>query len=167
MSANAKEDIDRIVEAVIFLYTETRRATKDVARTLGLTGPQVSTIKLLEACGDLNLSTLSERLSARNSTVTGLVDRMVRNGLVRRRRCQEDRRVVLIELTDRGRELAQAIPVTAMQTLQSALRALETDERRTLRAILRKLSDRVRAEVEGVEIEGVEAMDGPRGAEGS
>ena len=47
MTSEAKNDIDRIIEAFLYLYTETRRATKEVARHHGLTGPQVSAIKLL------------------------------------------------------------------------------------------------------------------------
>lgn len=146
-----KEDVDRIVEAIVYLYTESRRATKEVARQHGLTGPQVTAIKLLEGFGDLSLSALSQRMSARNSTITGLVDRMEQAGLVERTRSTEDRRVVLIRLTERGRELAASIPVTSMQIFAAALQSLSAQERRQLRGILRKLSDRVREEVDQAE----------------
>jgi hypothetical protein len=52
----------------------------------GLTGPQLTVIKLLETFGDLSLSSLSERIRAQNSTVTGIIDRMEREGLVLRER---------------------------------------------------------------------------------
>lgn len=154
-----KEDVDRILEAIVYLYTETRRATKEVARHHGLTGPQVTAIKMLEGFGDLSLSALSERMSARNSTITGLVDRMEKNELVQRTRSREDRRVVLIQLTDRGRELAGAIPVTAMEIFGRALRALEPGDRDVLRRVLRRLSDEVRDEVERTERELVRAEE--------
>jgi MarR family transcriptional regulator, organic hydroperoxide resistance regulator len=144
---NAKRDVDRILEAAVYLYSEGRRATKEVARHLGLTGPQVTAIKLLEAFGDPSLSELSEHMSAHNSTITGLVDRMVKGGLVERVRSTEDRRVVRIRLTERGRELARSVPVTSMDLFARALASLEGDELRTLRRVLRKLSDRVREEV--------------------
>ena len=44
------------------------------------------------------------RIRAQNSTVTGIIDRMEREGLVVRERSTEDRRVVHIRLTDEGRE---------------------------------------------------------------
>jgi len=143
-----KQDVDRIVEAVVYLYSEGRRITKESARLHGLTGPQVTAIKLLEGFGDLSLTGLSERMSARNSTMTGLVDRMERDGLVLRVRSARDRRVVLIQLTSRGRDLAARIPVTSMEVFARALGSLEGAEREALRRILRKLSDRVRVEVE-------------------
>ena len=146
-----KGDIDRIVEAVLYLYTESRRVTKEVARVHGLTGPQVTAIKLLEGFGDLSLSALSERMSAKNSTITGLVDRLEREGLVERVRSASDRRVTLIRLMDRGRELAAQIPITSMEIFANALRGLHAAERDELRRILRKLTDRVEKEVERIE----------------
>ena len=84
--SNPKPDVDAIVETIIYLYTESRRITKGIAREVGLTGPQLTVIKLLESLGDLSLSSLSERIRAQNSTVTGIIDRMEREGLVRRER---------------------------------------------------------------------------------
>ena len=146
MSANdLKADVDPILETFVFLYTESRRATKDVAREHGLTGPQVTVLKLLEGVGDLSLSELSERIQARNSTITGIVDRMQRDGLVKRRRSERDRRVIEIVLTERGVQLAKAIPVQPMEMFASALRSLNRDDRESLRRILRAMSDHVRA----------------------
>jgi MarR family transcriptional regulator, organic hydroperoxide resistance regulator len=142
-----KAEIDRIVQAVIYLYTEMRRVTKDVARELGLTGPQVSAIKILETFGDISLSELSDRMSARNSTITGVVDRMERNGLVERIRSEEDRRVTLIRLTPEGARIGRDVPVDSMQILGAALDSLSGKDRTELRRILLKLSAAVEEEV--------------------
>ena len=72
---------------------------------------------------------------------------MERDGLVVRERSQSDRRVVLIRATERGRELASGMPVTAMEIFSSALRSLSGADRRELRRILVLLADRVREEV--------------------
>ena len=150
-STEAKGDIDRIIEAIVYLYTESRRATKEVARHHGLTGPQVTALKMLEGFGDLSLSDLSARMSAKNSTITGIADRMERDGLVERTRSEADRRVVLMRLTAKGRRLAEAIPVTSMEIFAPALRSLDEGDRRELRRILRLLSDRVADEVQRME----------------
>lgn len=140
-------DLDRIVETILYLYSESRRVTKHVARTLGLTGPQVSALKILEAMGDLSLTELSGRMSAKNSTITGIVDRMERDGLVVRERSQTDRRVVLIRATERGLEIARSVPVTAMEVFTGALRSLPREDRVELNRILVALADHVRAEI--------------------
>ncbi|HTQ47829.1 MAG TPA: MarR family transcriptional regulator, partial [Polyangiaceae bacterium] len=69
-----KPEVDQIVEAILYLYTESRRLTKELARSVDLTGPQLTVLKMLEGVGDLSLSELSERIRAQNSTVTGIID---------------------------------------------------------------------------------------------
>ncbi len=141
-------DIDQLVETAVYLYAEGRRITKASGRALGLTGPQVTALKLLEGIGQLSLSDLSERMSAKNSTITGIVDRMVSSELVQRHRSEEDRRVVLIALTPKGENLAAKIPVTAMEIFGSALRSLSAKDRADLTDILKRLTEHVRQEVE-------------------
>ncbi len=136
-------DFDTVLEAALFLYTESRRLTKGVASRFGLTGPQLAVIKMLEPVGRLSLSELSERIRARNSTVTGIIDRMEREGLVRRRRSSEDRRVVHIELTDAGSKLARKIPVEPFQIFRQVLGELSARDAADLKRILMRLAKRV------------------------
>jgi DNA-binding MarR family transcriptional regulator len=143
----SKEALDRIVETLIFLYTESRRLTKDEARKHDLTGPQLSVIKLLAAIGDLSLTELSKEIQTRNSTVTGIIDRMEDAGLVKRVRSENDRRVVIIRLTTLGRALAKNVPIEPMHAFRRALLSLQTTEQKTLLRILSKLEKQVRAEL--------------------
>ncbi len=144
VSPDLKSEVDQVLEAVIYLYTESRRITKELARRADLTGPQLTVLKLLEQFGGLSLSGLSERIRAQNSTVTGIIDRMEREALVVRERSKEDRRVVYIRLTDKGRELAREIPVEPMEIFRSALESLTADDMRTLLRVMTKLAKRVR-----------------------
>lgn len=145
---SAKGEVDRIVETMLYLYTESRRVTKTEARERGLTGPQLSVLKVLEATDDLSLTELSERMSAKNSTITGIVDRMERDGLVVRDRSSVDRRVVLIRATDKGRELARTVKVSAMELFTGALATLDEKDRRELRRIVLALAEHVRSEID-------------------
>lgn len=143
-----KVQIDRIVEAIIYLYTEARRLTKEQAARHGLTGPQLSVAKILQDIGDLSLSELSERINAQNSTVTGIVDRMEREGLVERKRSSDDRRVVHIRLTKKGHELARSMNFEPFEIFRDAFRnALTAQELGTLLQLLDKLAAYVRKEV--------------------
>ncbi|XXT22288.1 MarR family winged helix-turn-helix transcriptional regulator [Sorangium sp. So ce429] len=138
-----RPEIDAIVEMIIYLYTESRRLTKGMASGFGLTGPQLTILKLLESFQDLSLSTLSERIRAQNSTVTGIVDRMEREGLVRRERSRADRRVVHIRLSEKGARLAREIQVEPMEIFRSALLSLSSTDLRDLLRILTKLQRQV------------------------
>ena len=144
-SPEIKTDVDQVLEAIIYLYTESRRITKEAARRADLTGPQLTVVKLLEQVGDLSLSELSDKIRAQNSTVTGIIDRMEREGLVVRSRSTEDRRVVHIKLTPKGEKLAEEIPVEPMEIFRNALGGLSAAEVRELLKILTKLARRVQA----------------------
>ncbi|HVJ94252.1 MAG TPA: MarR family transcriptional regulator [Labilithrix sp.] len=147
VSPEIKRDVDQVLEAIIYLYTEARRITKELARRADLTGPQLSVMKMLEQIGDLSLSELSERIRAQNSTVTGIIDRMERENLVVRERSTEDRRVVFIKLTPKGRRLAEEIPVEPMEIFRGALESLTATEVRELVRILGKVARRVQQAV--------------------
>jgi DNA-binding MarR family transcriptional regulator len=138
-----KPDVDAIAEAIIYLYTESRRLTKGFAAQFGLTGPQLTVVKMLDGLGDMSLSALSERIHAQNSTVTGIIDRMEREGLVTRARSAEDRRVVHIRLTAKGRDLATRIPLEPMEMLRDALESLGPSDSRDLLRILTKVARKV------------------------
>jgi MarR family transcriptional regulator, organic hydroperoxide resistance regulator len=138
-----KPEVDSILEAIVYLYTESRRVTKEVARRADLTGPQLTVLKVLEGLGDLSLSELSERIRAQNSTVTGIIDRMEREDLVVRARSTEDRRVVHIRLTEKGARIAREIAVEPMEVFRSALESLSVSEMRDLLKILTKIAQRV------------------------
>jgi len=140
----SKPEVDAIVETIIYLYTESRRLTKGLASQFGLTGPQLTVIKLLETFDDLSLSSLSERIRAQNSTVTGIIDRMEREGLVRRERSTSDRRVVHIRLSDKGQALAREIQVEPMEIFRGALLSLPGADLRDLLRIMNKLQKFVR-----------------------
>jgi DNA-binding MarR family transcriptional regulator len=141
--SDIKAEVDAILEAIVYLSTESRRITKELARRVDLTGPQLTVLKVLEGLGDLSLSDLSDRIRAQNSTVTGIIDRMEREGLVVRTRSTEDRRVVRIKLTEKGARIARDIAVEPMEIFRTALENLSPGEMRDLLKILTKIARRV------------------------
>ena len=143
--SDIKLEVDQVLESLVYLYTESRRITKELARRADLTGPQLTVLKVLEGVGDISLSELSDRIRAQNSTVTGIIDRMEREGLVARLRSTEDRRVVYIRLTDKGAKIAREIAVEPMEIFRDALESLSPGEMRELFKLLTKIARRVQS----------------------
>ncbi len=138
-----KQHIDRIVETAIYLQSESRRLAKEQCSRLGITATQLTVIKLLMEVGDLSLSELSKTMAARNSTITGIVDRMVSAELVKRARSPEDGRVWMIGLTPKGREIAGKVDVAPWDLLRNSLVALAPAEVSQLIGLLGKLAAHV------------------------
>lgn len=66
---------------------------------MNLTGPQAFLIGTLSLFGEMKISDLSEKLGLSNSTVSGIVDRLEKQGLVVRRRSTDDRRIVYVDVS--------------------------------------------------------------------
>jgi len=81
--------------------------------------------QLLLAIGGLpaelrpNIRTLAERLCVEHHTAVALVDKVEARGLVLRERSTEDKREVLVRLTDAGRDLLQQLSVLHRDQLRS------------------------------------------------
>ena len=148
MRRELKEDLDRIVETIIYLVTESRRLSKEEATRYGVTPTQLSVLKLLHEIGDLSLGTLSKEIRAHNSTVTAIVDRMEASGLVERARNDEDRRVWIIRLTTAGRKVAERARVSPWDLLRQALAELSAADQEKLTALMRKVALNVQSAVQ-------------------
>jgi DNA-binding MarR family transcriptional regulator len=138
-----KAAIDRIVETGVWLQAESRRLAKEQCAKHGITATQLNALKLLQSVGDLSLSDLSKKMSATNSAITGLVDRMVEAGLVAREQSAEDRRVWKIRLTAEGKAMARKVDVAPWELLQTALLALPPAELEQLIKTLLKVADHI------------------------
>lgn len=147
--------LDLIVETMIYLESEGRRVAREECQRVGITATQLNVLKLLEEIGELSLTELSRRLAAQNSTVTGIVDRMVTAGLVTREQSAEDRRVWRIRMTPRGEELAAKTQVLPWDLLRIALASLDRREKEQLVTVLQKVAAHV--------ARSVEARNGSRG----
>ena len=110
----------------------------------GLTGPQRNVMQAVVHSNGINLKDLSLRVGLAHSTVSGIVDRLEKRGLLVRKNTAADRRFVTIEPSQVVRDyLTNELPSIAISPLIQALRAASVEERervldgvRTLRALL-------------------------------
>jgi DNA-binding MarR family transcriptional regulator len=83
--------------------------------------------------GELRMSELADGVLLSRSGLTRLVDRMERDGLLRRRRCEEDQRGWFAAITPKGRELFAGARMTHLDGVRRLfLDHLSADEQRSL-----------------------------------
>jgi DNA-binding MarR family transcriptional regulator len=104
-----------------------------------LTAPQIHTLLWLGEDGALTMGGLARRLGITEKTVTGVVDRLEREGHVQRERYPEDRRVIHCRLTASGTRLYRKLERTVVRGMDRLLGQLDTSDRRALFRILEKL----------------------------
>jgi MarR family 2-MHQ and catechol resistance regulon transcriptional repressor len=109
-----------------------------------ITFSQYSVLLALSRKGPMQMSRLGEHMLVAPANVTGLVDRMEKKGYVRRRKDEKDRRLYVIEATEKGSRIFRGISSRFRQYTGNLGAALTREERESTLAALRK----VRAEVE-------------------
>ena len=142
-----KAAVDRIVETAIYLQTESRRLAREQCAKHGITATQLNVLKLLQTVGDLSLSELSKKMSATNSTVTGIIDRMVEAKLVAREQSATDRRVWKIRLLPEGKVLAKKVEIAPWEILRDAIMALPPAELEQVITSVLKVVDHIERRV--------------------
>jgi len=113
------------------------RGLSEVLRRSGVTRTQYNALRILRgADGPLTCSEVGERMIARDPDVTRLLDRLEEKELVRRERSTEDRRVVVSEITEAGRELVDDLDEPVARVHEKQLGHLSEEKLGTLAALL-------------------------------
>jgi DNA-binding MarR family transcriptional regulator len=106
----------------------------------GLTIPQMRLLWSLRDVDGLPVGALAEQLGVNPSTITGHVDRLVRQGLVRREEDPSDRRIVRNFLTDDGAVTVGALRRIAGHYILNILKRLDPHQLTRLEAALADLT---------------------------
>ena len=88
----------------------------------------LSVLAALEAHGPLSMTKLAETMGVSVASATGIVTRMEKRGVVRRRHDEADRRVVLVEITEGGAKVSQVMESFRRKRLAKLLDGLTDDE---------------------------------------
>lgn len=110
--------MERIQEVLINLRRIIRAAdlqSKHLEKTAGLTSPQLLLMQAIQDHGEITVGELAREISLSQATVTTIIDRLEKRGLVYRERSQRDKRRVYAHLTDAGRNMLSKAP-TPMQS---------------------------------------------------
>ncbi len=97
-------------------------------RKLDVPLAQLKSLFLIHIRGSINVRHLAQDLGVTPGNVTSIVDRLVGQGLVKRSASPEDRRIVLLELTDKGRETITAIHETGMGHMKRILERMSPED---------------------------------------
>jgi DNA-binding MarR family transcriptional regulator len=111
-----------------------------MAATLGITGPQRLVIRIIGRFPSIHARQLADILHLHPSSLTAVLKRLERRGLVRRWPDVRDRRRWLLGLTRRGQALNRATPGTIEAAVQRLLRTTARRDIDIVRAVLGKLA---------------------------
>ncbi|CAH2782589.1 MAG: Transcriptional regulator, MarR family [uncultured Caballeronia sp.] len=113
--------------------------TDQALRPLELTSQQIGVILLLASGRARTPLELSRKISYDSSSMTRMLDRLEKKGFVSRTRSELDRRMVELNLTARGREAAERLPVIGAAVLNEQLHGFSRAELDSLVGMLARI----------------------------
>ena len=114
----------------------------------GMTPLQFMTLKMLkDQDKKCKMSELAEMRYLTPAAATGIVDKLVRLGMVERSFDQKDRRLVLLTLTERGKQIVSVVDETLQELMLRFFESISESDRSATLRIGRKLLEFLRTEV--------------------
>ena len=106
--------------------------------------PQILILEILLVRGKAIMSELANDLRISTAGATGLADRMVTAGYLKRYRSREDRRLVYVELTAKGKRTIEDIRARRIGLIEDLFKDIPEDERRVYLNVVEKIHQRLK-----------------------
>lgn len=108
-------------------------------RSFGLTQPQFSVIETLGHLGPLKIGVICDKMLVSGGNMTLVLDNLEKNNLIERVPSKEDRRAILVKLTEKGEKLFNQIFIVHAENIRNSFKSLDEIELELLGALLKKL----------------------------
>ncbi len=135
--------MDKIEEVLITLRRLIRATdlhSKQLVKTAGLTAPQLLLLQAIREQGQVTIGALAKEISLSQATVTTILDRLEKRGLVYRERSLEDKRKVHAHLTDKGAEIIRDAPTPLQEHFVKQFRDLREWEQSMIISALQRVA---------------------------
>ena len=134
-----KETMELFRQVILPLWHITRAQIHDLATSeYGITSSQFHTIRRISQ-RDASVSALADCMYVSRPNISRVVDELVQNGLVNRKRDPDDRRNVQLSLTDTGKKLIKDLNKKHVMILADQFSILSDEELRVLFSALESI----------------------------
>ncbi|MBY4677382.1 MarR family winged helix-turn-helix transcriptional regulator [Marinobacterium arenosum] len=141
--------MDRIEEVLIALRRVIRATdlhSKYLAKTTGLTAPQILLLQAIRDKGLLTIGELASDISLSQATVTTVLDRLEKRGLVYRQRSATDKRKVHAHLTNAAHEILKSAPIPLQEQFTRQFDNLQDWEQTLIISALQRVAQMMDAQ---------------------
>src|SRR4051812_42732047 len=128
-----------ILNSIRLIVQDLREASRAAEARFGLSGAQLFVLQTLAGERTMSVNELAARTYTHQSSVSGVVKKLVRRKLVRARRSPQDGRRLELSLTDAGAKVVRQAPDAAQAKLIQGLNSLSVAEQRLLSRGMRRL----------------------------
>ncbi|WP_459500946.1 MarR family winged helix-turn-helix transcriptional regulator [Bacillus sp. C1] len=137
-----REDVSQSLKLFIALSRVHRfvmDTTNKSIQSNGLNPTEFAVLELLYHKGSQPLQQIGERILIASGSITYVVDKLEKKGLVKRTPCPNDRRVIYAQLTGEGEEFIASIFPNHEKVIHNSFELLTKDEKGDLLSLLKKV----------------------------
>jgi DNA-binding MarR family transcriptional regulator len=145
MDRNLTTD-DQVIAALRRIVRAIDLHSHHLVERFRVTGPQLVALQELARLGQVPVGVLARKVRVSHPTMTGIVDRLEKRGLVRRTRDTEDRRRMTVSPTEDGLRLLDSAPSPLQDRFRSEFSKLEQWEQTHMLATLQRIAAMMDAE---------------------
>lgn len=135
---------DPLEEQIAFALRRIMRSidleSRQLLHEIGLTFPQLAALQAIRRLQPTTVGKVANSIHLGHATLTGILDRLEKRGLIARQRSEDDRRHISVRLTDAGQTLLDKAPPLLHRPFQRQLDRLEVWERMQVAATLQRVA---------------------------
>jgi len=105
---------------------------------LSFSKSEIFAMLLVDRHGEIIMSQVADFINVPMSTATGIAERLVKKGYLKRERSETDRRIVVVKLTEQGKDLIRDLKNTISEYIHLINESLTDEERQVLMKIVLK-----------------------------
>lgn len=131
---------DQVLIELRRILRATQLNARDLARVSGMTTSQLIVLQNLKAHGEMTPRQIALSMNLTQATVTSLLDRLQERGWIIRRRGEQDRRRVHVQITEAGRKQLERTPESLQQRFVTQFKSLQSWEQTSILAALQRVA---------------------------
>lgn len=140
INSTIKDDKQRFIVNLMYTSGWLRNMFNDFIKPYDLSSPQFNILRILRGSGDwLAMNVVKERMIEKSPNATRLADKLINKKLIERQRCDADRRVVFVKITDAGLALLATIDKIDNTQFETCMDNITPEEAKKFSDILDKM----------------------------
>lgn len=145
MDGEKREFAAEVEKLLRFICFKVRVNGREALKDYPITPAQFDVLQRLYFDGPQTMTKLSQMLGVAKSTMTGLVMRLERDGYLQRHPSRQDRRVVVVEITDKGTGVIKTVIQRRVDYVERIMGQLKSETQRRTLNILKTLEETIRS----------------------
>lgn len=116
---------DRVLIALRKIIQAIDLNSKSLVKRVGLTGPQLVILHYISTIKEISVGEVAKNVSLSQGTVTGILERMEKRELIVRQRSIQDKRRVMVQITESGKQLLATAPPVMQESFLEKFNQLQ------------------------------------------